>query len=199
MDLQTRVRRILTVPREEWPVIKTEPGDPAYIYTKYVLILAAIPAICMFIGWVVIGQSMPFVGRVRFGVAGGLRMAIFQYCGALASVYISAFVIAKLAPTFDSKPSLNEALKLVAYSMTPAWIAGVFYLIPVLGVLVILASLYGLYLLYIGMPVLMETPTDKVVGYLVLSIVVIIIVMFIIGLIFGALGGASTMMSGRAY
>lgn len=199
MDLQTRVRRILTVPREEWPVIKTEPGDPAYVYTKYVLILAAIPAICMFIGWVVIGQSMPFVGRFRLPVFGGLRMAIFQYCGALLSVYVSAFVIAKLAPTFDSKPDLNQALKLVAYSMTPAWIAGVLYIIPALGVLVILAGLYGLYLLYIGMPVLMETPEPKVVGYLVLSIVVIIIVMFIVALIFGALGGASAMMSGRYY
>jgi hypothetical protein len=197
MDLQTRVRRILTVPREEWPVIKTEPGDPAYIYTKYVLILAAIPAICMFIGWVVIGQSMPFVGRVRFGVASGLRMAIFQYCGALVSVYISAFIIARLGPTFDSRDDVNQALKLVAYSMTPAWVAGVLYIIPALGVLVILAGLYGLYLLYLGVPVLMETPQPKVVGYLVLSIIVIIIVMFIIGLIFGALGGAGAMMGGR--
>ena len=199
MDLQTRVRRILTVPREEWPVIKAEPGDPAYIYTKYVLILAAIPAICSFIGMVLIGQSLPFVGRVRLGMADGLRMAIFQYCGALIGVYVSAFVIAKLAPTFNSKPSVNEALKLVAYSMTPAWIAGVFNIIPVLGILGILASLYGLYLLYLGMPVLMETPADKVVGYLVLSIVVIIIVWFIVALIFGALGGASTMMGGRYY
>jgi hypothetical protein len=199
MDLQTRVRRILTVPREEWPVIKTESGDPAYIYTKYVLILAAIPAICMFIGWVVIGQSMPFVGRVRFGVAAGIRMAIFQYCGSLLSVYVSAFVIAKLAPTFDSRPDVNQALKLVAYSMTPMWVAGVLYLIPALGVLVILAGLYGLYLLYLGMPVLMETPEPKVVGYLVLSIVVIIVVMFIIGMIFAALGGASAMMSGSRF
>ncbi len=45
----------------------------------------------------------------------------------------------------------------------------------------ILAGLYGLYLLYLGLPVLMKSPKDKSVGYTVAVIVAAIIIFIVIG------------------
>ena len=79
-------------------------------------------------------------------------------------------------------------MKLAVFSMTPGWIAGVLYIIPMLGILVILANLYGIYVLYLGFNTpLMETPKDKVIIYLIVSIVVIVVLMIVVGVILGAI------------
>jgi membrane associated rhomboid family serine protease len=46
-----------------------------------------------------------------------------------------------------------------------------------------IAGLYGLYLLYLGLPKLKKTPADKQMGYFVVSLVVLIVIYFVINLI----------------
>jgi hypothetical protein len=190
MNLQERVTRILKQPKTEWPVIEAETTDTATLYRSYIAPLAAITPIATMIGMVVIGVSLPFVGRYRYGVGEALSAGIFQYIGALLGCYLAAFVVSKLAPTFSSRESLIQALKLVAYSYTPVWIAGVLYIIPMLGILVIFAALYSVYVFYLGMPVLMKTPQEKVIPYMIVSVLVIIVVGFVLAMILGLAGGA---------
>jgi hypothetical protein len=198
MNLQERVTRILKQPKQEWPVIEAEPTDIATLYKSYIIPLAAIPVVCNFIGRIVFGISLPFVGRYRFGVAEALRAAIFEYIGALVGAFVAAFIVSKLAPTFGSRDDQRQALKLVAYSSTPVWIAGVLNLIPLLSVLVIFAALYCIYIYYLGVPVMMKTPPEKVVPYMVVSVLVIIVVYFVLAMIMGMAGGVGGMMSGGA-
>ncbi|MGE5815959.1 MAG: Yip1 family protein [Acidobacteriota bacterium] len=193
MNLQERVTRILKQPHTEWPVIEAEPADIATLYRSYIVPLAAIPAICGLIGMVVIGYSLPLVGRYRFGFAEALRIEVIQYIGQLVGCFVSAFIIARLGPTFNSRDDQVQALKLVAYSTTPVWIAGVLNLVPMLAVLIIFAAIYGVYLCYLGVPVLMKTPAEKVIPYIVVSVLVIIVVWFVIGAILGLAGGAASM------
>jgi len=190
VNLQTRVTNILTKPKGEWPVIAAEPATVAGIYSEYVMILAAIGPICTFIGMMVFGVSLPLVGTYRIGFAQGLTTLVFSYVLALVGIYVTAFVIQKLAPTFQSQPDLIQAFKLVAYSSTPSWVAGVLYLIPQLGPLVLLAALYGVYICYLGMAPVMKTPQDKVIPYMVVAAIVIIVVMLVMGAISGALTAA---------
>jgi len=50
------------------------------------------------------------------------------------------------------------------------------------------ASLYGLFLLYLGFDTpMMETPKDKIMGYMILSIVVIVVLTFVFGWIGGGI------------
>src|SRR5215471_5920911 len=163
MNLQARVKAILTTPATEWPVIAAESTDVPSLYQNYILILAAIPAVCQFLGQVVIG--LPFFGRMSPGVA--LVSAVLTYVVSLVSVYIAAWVIEKLAPNFGSSGNTAQALKLVAYASTPVWVAGLLKLIPALGVLVIIAAIYSIYLCYLGMTPVMKTPADKVVVYMI--------------------------------
>jgi uncharacterized protein YqgC (DUF456 family) len=108
--------------------------------------LAAIGPVAFFIGMSIVGVSLPLGGSYRVSISSGIASAVVQYVLTLASVYVLAFVIDALAPTFSGEKDLNQAFKLATYSYTPGWLVGIFSLIPALGVLGIL-GLYGIYLL----------------------------------------------------
>jgi hypothetical protein len=183
MNLVERVKGIILSPKTEWPVIAGESGDTSYLFSNYVAILAAIPAVCGFIGRLVIGGS---VIRALIG-------AVVGYLLAFVGVYIVAWVINLLAPTFASQKDLPSALKVTVYSATPSWLVGVFLLIPALGFLRIL-GLYSLYLLYLGLPPLMKTPPEKAIWYTIVSIVCTIIVWIVLISVITAVLGVALFM-----
>lgn len=188
MDLKARVQGILLRPKEEWEKIKEESYPVSQLFSTYVMILAAVPAVAQFIGNWLIGQRIPFYGTYRQGFASGLLRAILFYGMTLVSVYILGIIINALADSFGSRKDQLSAMKLAVFSQTPGWIAGALYIIPALGVLVPLLSLYGIYLMYLGLGAgVMETPKDKVVTYLVVIIVVTIVLTFAISLVLGAI------------
>ncbi|MCX7973823.1 MAG: YIP1 family protein [Candidatus Aminicenantes bacterium] len=197
MDLVARVQNIVLRPKEEWLKIKEEPTDIKTLFTSYAAILAVIPAVANFIGMSLIGRRIPFLGWYRLSIPRGIVYAIFAYLLSLAAVVIVGFVIKALAPTFSSTPNLIQAMKLAVYSYTPGWVVGILYIIPALSPLVILASLYGLYLLYVGLATpLMETPKEKVFGYFLVSLVVSIVVVAVFSIILGGIFAVREMASG---
>ncbi len=188
MDIVARVQGILLKPKDEWEKIKGEPLPISMLFTSYAAILAAIPAVCQFIGLSLIGRNIPWRGLTRFGFGRTLFYAIFLYGLSLVSVYVLGIIINALAPTFSSKQNKENAMKIAVFSMTPAWIAGVFHLIPFLSFLAVFGSFYGIYLFYLGFTSsLMETPPDKVIGYVVVSIVVAFILTAIVWAVVGAI------------
>jgi hypothetical protein len=192
MQLQSRVTNILTKPAAEWQVIAAEPAEPSSLITEYAAPLAAIPAVCRFVGMSVVGVSLPFVGTYRVGIVRGFTSAIVSWVMTLVGVYIAAVIVEKLAPTFQSSGNTIQALKLVVYAYTPVWIAGVLNLIPALSVLVIVAGLYAIYLFYLGLPPLMKTPPDKVGPYMGVAALVTIVVAFVLGLVTAAVAGVGS-------
>jgi len=175
-----RVKAILLTPQTEWPVIAREPDDTSALFTQYVAILALIPALSGFIGGSLIGGYAPIVS--------GLIGAVVSYLLTFVTVFLVAMIVDALAPTFGGERNLQNALKLTAYSYTPAWLAGIFFLIPGLSFLTIL-GLYGLYLLWLGLPPLMQAPRDKALPYavaiVVCAVILAIIVTFAPILLFG--------------
>jgi len=155
-QLIQRVKAILVTPQTEWPVIAREGSDTAGLFTHYVAILALIPAVCGFIGSSLIGRYAPFMG--------GLVGAVVGYLLTFVAVFVVALIVDALAPNFGAQKNFANALKLTVYSYTPSWLAGVFLLIPGLSFLTIL-GLYGLYLLWLGLPPLMQAPRDKALPY----------------------------------
>jgi hypothetical protein len=200
MDLSKlieRVKGIILSPKAEWEKIAAESTDVKSLYVGYAMILAAIPAICGFIGSTVVGVSLPMVGNIRTGVGAALVQLVLGYVLGLVAVYVVSLIVNALAPTFDGQKDPIQALKLIVYSSTPVWLAGVFSLVPLLGVLAILAGLYGLYLLYIGLTPLMKNPQEKSIGYTALIIVCYIVLAIIMGVIVAAVAGTGAAMRGR--
>jgi hypothetical protein len=172
-----RATAILTKPQEAWAAIKAEPTTINDIITRYVMILAAIPAICGFIGSL-------FLGTRFFS---SLVAHILMYGITIAGVYLAAFVFNKLAPKFDGMIDMTEAIKLAAFSSTASYVAGVFSLVPPLAWIGGLVSLYSLYLLYTGIPVMSTVPQPRRLAYFGVSLLTMIVIYAIIALIIGAL------------
>src|SRR3954465_15711098 len=99
MNLVERVKNILLTPKTEWPVIAAESTDVKSLYTGYIMILAAIPAIAGIIGLIFIGFAVMAVG-----------FSILQYILTLIMVFLVALLIDALAPTFGGQKSQINAL-----------------------------------------------------------------------------------------
>jgi hypothetical protein len=183
MDIAQRVQSIILKPKKEWVRIKAEPATVRDLFRSYIMILAAVPAVSQFLGNILVGRRLPMiVGRYRWPIASALANAVLTYVLALAAVYLFALIVNELAPGFASTKSMTSALKLAAYSMTPVWVAGILYIVPGLSSLVLLASLYGFYVLYLGFTTpMMETPKDKVPAYLGISFVVAVVLFGVLG------------------
>src|SRR5690348_2928968 len=163
--LAVRVRDILLAPSAEWPVIAAEPSTQAAIYGGYVAPLAALGVVASLLGRTLVGSNAPVLDHVRAGFAGDVSAALIAYLLSFADVFAVAWLVDALAPAFGGQRDRIRALKLAAYSFTPAWVAGVLQLVPALAMLALLAGCYGLYLLYVGLPVLMRCPKQRSLGY----------------------------------
>lgn len=186
MKLLDRVKNILLQPKAEWAVIEPEPSDPKTLYSSYIAIVAIIPAAASFLNFVL------FTGAfgMRVSVGGALIGVIVQYVLSLVMVFVVAFVADALAPSFDGRRNLNQALKLTAYSVTAAWVAGIFVLLPFIGwLLMLLGTLYSLYLFYLGAPLLMKVPEQKAILYTLVVVILAIIVGVVIAMFNAAITG----------
>lgn len=188
--LIARAKSILLTPRTEWPVIAAEPDSIAGLFSGYILIMAAIPAVIRFLSLCVIGVSVPFLGSYRVDLATGLTTTVVSYLLSLMGVFVVALIVEALAPTFGAEKNRVQALKTVAYAFTASWVASIIGIIPGLGLIAALAGLiYGLYLLNLGLPFTMKCPADKALGYTIVTVIAAIIVQILLGLVVSRMGG----------
>ena len=175
MGLIDRAKNILLTPKTEWPAIAAETATVQSIYVGYVLILAAIGPVAL---------------MLRGGMIGA-TVAVLSYVVSLAVIYMVALIVDALAPSFGGEKNFIQSLKLVAYSCTAAWIAGIFNLLPFVGgFLGLLAALYTIYTFYLGAPVLKKCAEDKAVVFTIVLVVCgIILAMVIVGLLASAIPG----------
>lgn len=184
MNIVERVKQLILKPRQEWRVIDGETYTVQGLYTRYVMLLAAIPAVCGFIGFSLVGIGV-FGSTYRVPIAAGVAHMVVQYLMSLGMVYVFALIIDALAPSFGSQKNFNQAIKVAAFMPTAAWVAGVFLIIPALGIIGQLLGLYSLYLLFLGLPILMKTPEDKSIPYVVVVIIAAIVLAVVLTVIVG--------------
>ncbi len=159
-------------PKDEWQTIEKQ--HESLIYSlMHILVIALIPAICGYyaaahIGWV-IGVGEP----IKTTQSSAQLMAVAMYIALVSGVLLLAYLIQWMAKTFDSKPSYVQSLELAAYTATPMLMVGLAALFPVLWFLTLAglaATSYSIYLLYSGVPIMMNIPEEK--GFIYASSVV---------------------------
>lgn len=175
MNLIERVKQILVSPQTEWDVIEREATPPAQVLTAYVLPLAAAGAVATAIGMTLVG--LPF--------AASLLHAIIGVAVTVGGCVIAALIIDAFATTFRGTPDRRQAFKLAAYAFTPSLVAQLLRIVPWLGILGLIAGLYAIYLLYLGIPKLMKAPADRTVAYTVVVVLCTAVAMWILVAILG--------------
>src|SRR5690606_29681244 len=181
MNLVARVKAILLDPSKEWPVIDQETHTVKDLYLSYLLPLAGIAALATLIGAMVWGYNVGPVS-VRYGFGDALSVAVMGLVMSMVVVYVLAWIIAALAPTFKGEKNFLKAFTVAAFSMTASLVGSFFAILPALAWLIgLIGGLYSLYLLYKGLPVLMKAPTDKALGYTVVVVIAAIVCNVIVG------------------
>lgn len=197
MKIVDRIKNILLTPKTEWLVIAGEASTLQGLMKDYVAPLAGISAVCGFIGGSLIGVSLPVLGTMRTPIIAGIATAIVSFAMAFVMVFVLSLIIDALAPKFGGQKNPAQALKVAVYAFTPGWLGGILGIIPALGILGGLLALYGIYLLYLGLPRLMNNPAEKSVGYTAVVVVCAIVIGFLISLVIAGLtmvtGGPSMM------
>jgi hypothetical protein len=180
MSLAARVTQILFHPATGWRSIGAEKSTMRSVLVGYVLPMSLIPAVASFIGYGFVGAN-----GVLFRVSGlywGTAMAIDSLITSFSVYLLGTWFVDRMAPGFGAKRELNRSAQLVAYAYTPAWLAGIFYLLPMLQELVVL-GLYSVYLFYLGIPVIKRMPDDQRIAFTISSAIVLIIIRFVVGLL----------------
>ena len=155
-----RAAAILIDPAAAWPRVAKEPADWLDLMTRYVTLVAFIPALSGFIGACIIGVIVPGTGVVRASLFDGIFGAIFFYLENLLLAFALGLLIHAAAPLFGGRKGFARALSLAVYSYTPIWLAGTFLLLPGLRFLTLLGC-YGVYLLLVGLPPMMRTSPQQ--------------------------------------
>ncbi|WP_295631488.1 YIP1 family protein [Novosphingobium sp.] len=177
-NLVARAKALIMQPASEWPVIAAEPSTPADLMRGWAVPLAAIGPICAFIHGQVFGFGA-FGINYRPGIVAGLSTLVVTYILGLVAVVVVALVAQNVAPRFGGVADRTSAFKLVVYGSTAAWVAGVFQLIPGLGLLGVL-GLYSLYLYYVGATSVMRVPQDKAAGFTAVTVLAAALLYFVV-------------------
>ena len=180
-----RAKNVVLSPQATLEAAKAEQPSMQDLIT-YVAIVAVPTLIGIIIGYGVVGIGGAFAYHFRVPIQWAVTWGIMQYVLSIIGVIVFGYVVNMLAPSFSSRQDQIQATKLVAYAATPGLLAGILNIFPPLSILAFVAGLYGLYILYLGIPVLMETPEDKRVIYLIVAIIAYIVIMAVVGWITSA-------------
>lgn len=155
---------ILYHPKSEWGVIRKERYSAMHVFMAQISILAAIPAVSLFIGTTQVGWSITGGEFVRLETSSALMAAVAFYFAMWAAVAFIAYAIHWMERTYGGNVSYEECLLLTTFTATPMFLSGLAGLYPMLwfNVFVGLAAVvYSVYLLYIGVPIIMQIPEDR--------------------------------------
>lgn len=143
-----------------------------------IIIYLAIVGFPTFIG-LLIGYGFVWSGAGNL-IGYGFALSIITYIMMIIGVIIFGFILNAIAPNFKTTQNKMQALKLVSYAATPWLLLGIAYIFPAAGLISLLGGLYGLYILYIGIPILMGTGKDQQLGLFVVGLIIYIVIMGVI-------------------
>jgi len=155
----SRAYGLLREPKKEWEQIKAEETTIPKILIGYVAPLAAIPPICGLIG------SLIFESE-RVGPLSGAIVSVFvTWAVTVGFVFLLGVLINTLADQFDGDRNDIASQKIAAYSITPAFLSGLFSLYPGVWWISLFALGAMVYIMYRGLPILMKAPEDRALSY----------------------------------
>jgi Yip1 domain len=187
MSIVNRAKNILLSPASEWEVIAKEPATVGGLFTGYACILAVLPAIASIVFLGILGFGMGAMGAAGSIMAGlgmsyWIASSLVAYVVGLGLLALIAFIVKAIAPSFNGSANMVQAAKLMVYSATPTWVAGLLAWVPGLGFIFSLAAMgYAVYLIYLGVRPVLDVPQEKVAGITVVTVLIYIVTSLVVG------------------
>jgi len=178
------IKTLLLSPADGWPAIQQADLSIAEVYLRHIVPLAMITPICGYIGATQVGWPVPGADTLFMTPESAFRIAILSFLAILVAVLVIGKMIQWMGQTYEARQSLSRCVSLAAYTITPLLIIGVATLYPPPWFIYLLglpALGYSVFLLYSGVPVMMEITPER--GFLFSSAILTVGLIALVGLI----------------
>jgi hypothetical protein len=173
MLLFQRIAYILLRPKSEWTLIALEATTITTLYLRYIIPLVAIEPLAIKLRIVEFFLNNPSTEKFpdlffMFNFDLTTPGLIIGYGLHLVEIYLLAVLVNAMAPLFSGSKNQIQAMKVVAYASTASWTGKVFLAVPIFSLdssVVFISNVYTVYLLYLGLPVLMNIPASKTMTF----------------------------------
>jgi hypothetical protein len=175
---------LFSQPEQEWEAIREERCTIGKCYISHTAILAALPAVCTYIGATQVGWRIGSGEVTRLTADSALLISVAFYFALLVGVFIMGRAIYWMANNFGAQVSVEKSVVFAAYTATPLFLVGVMALYPLLwlNMLIGLVALgYTIFLLYTGVPIVMRVTREQ--GFLFASAVLTVGLVTLVGML----------------
>lgn len=176
---------ILLHPDSEWKAIRNERHSFFQVFASHVPLLALIPVVSSFIGVTMVGWELGGE-RVRLSYGSALSLCLLTYFALLAGVYILGEFINWMSRVYgvrdDEERRHYEGTALAVYVTIPVFLMGIVHLYPNIylnAAALVIAGVYSVYLIYEGIPILMNISKERAFLY-ASSVVTVALVMAVV-------------------
>ena len=163
---------LFTDPARQWEKIRDQSLAGSGSSIGHILILALVPAISGYYGTTQVGWRIGVGDPIHITGDSAMAIAIIYYIALLVGVFSIGWVIHLLGKAYEVVKPLPLCVALAAYTATPLFLIGIMQVYPVLWLNLIIglpALAYTVYLLYSGLPIMMQIPAER--GFLYSSAV----------------------------
>jgi len=158
-------------PSDEWEEVRSEETSTSKVLL-HILLLGAIPVVSGYIGTTQFGWQIGTAETVKLTAGSAAVIAVLYYLIIVLAVFSVGWMIRWMGQTYGARQSLSRCLLLAAYIPIPLFLVGITQIYPVLWFNLLIgipAAAYTVFLLYVGVPVMMEIPEER--GFLLSSAV----------------------------
>ena len=163
---------IFVNPRAEWEKIRAVDCTIGKCYCSYVFIMAAIPPISGYIGTTTFGWQIGAREAIKLSTDSAMIIAVSFYLVMLVGVFSMGAMVHWMGQTYGAQQPLSRCIRLAAFTATPLFLVGLVELFPILWLNFVIglpALAYSVYLLYTGVPIMMDISEER--GFLFSSAV----------------------------
>ena len=155
---------LFTDPAREWEKIRDQYKSTQRTGIGPVFLMAAIPALSGYIGTTQVGWRIGVGDPIRITGESAVSIAIIYYLALIVGVLTIGWVIHLLGKAYEVEKPLPLCIALATYTASPLFLIGIMEVYPVLWLNMLLglpALAYTVYLLYSGLPIMMEIPAER--------------------------------------
>ncbi|QIB64499.1 Yip1 family protein [Kineobactrum salinum] len=155
---------LMTRPRTQWQRVAALPSNSLTPLLLYPGILALLPAVAWYYGTSRVGWSIGGSEAIRLTAASALQLCVLFYFAMLACVAAVGYFIYWMAGTYGARTSVVRGIVVAGLTVTPLFLFGLAGFYPLLWVdllLGVIAVSWSVYLLYVGIPIMMEIPEER--------------------------------------
>jgi len=164
---------LLVKPDEQWRSVAELPARSLNILVLYPCIMALLPAVAWYYGTSRVGWTVGDGAGIRLTFDSALQLCILFYFAMVGCVVAVGYFIHWMAGTYGAETSFVKGIVVAGLTVTPLFVFGLAGFYPLLWVdmlLGVIAVSWSVYLLYLGIPIMMNIPEER--GFLFSTAVV---------------------------